>query len=320
MRLLGNALPTSREQSTALIDRAPQRSYAITELSQVMRQAKRAIASHRDTDHEVSVLLSRLRRDEARIAFRLGRPVLGVDLLEVGPGQYCERSRYFARHNQVTAIDLDTIPRSGRLGDYVRMLRINGMGRVLKTTGRKVLLVDRARRRAWERALDETNLPEPKLIFGDVCNQPLPSEAFDVVVTWSVFEHLADPGSAIDNIVQSLRPGGVFYVGIHLYTSNSGHHDIRAFTGDEASLPLWGHLRPTVEHLIHPSAYLNKLLLADWRRVFAERAPGCQEFLEDYGADRLRSVMTPALREELGEYDDSELLTVDAFYLWQKPA
>ena len=299
---------------------AKSRSYAATEVSQVIRQAIRAIASHRTMAHDISVLLERLRRDEARIAGRFGRILSDLDVLEIGPGQYCERSRYFGRCNRVTAIDLDTIPRSRQLGDYVRMLKANGIGRLLKTTGRKVLLVDRARRRTWERELGTKNLPEPKLLFGDVCTAPLQKESFDVLVTWSVFEHLSDPAKAIENVIQSLRPGGVFYVGIHLYTSNSGHHDIRAFTGAGESLPLWGHLRPTKEHLIHQGSYLNKLRLPEWRTLFASKAPGSEEFLEDYGADRLRGLMTPDLRQELGQYTDDELLSVDAFYLWKKPS
>jgi len=294
------------------------RSYAATTASQLFHQVVDAIRSRRNVDHEVSILLSRLQRDEARITAKLGRPLRGLDVLEIGPGQHCERSGYLGRSNRVTGIDLDVIPQLGRIQDYVRMLRANGAGRLLKTLGRKALLVDRTRRRAWERAAGSKTVA-PKLLSGDVCSQPLPSASFDVVCTWSVFEHLPDPARAVKNVVQALRPGGVSLIGVHLYTSNSGHHDIRAFTGAGRFLPLWGHLRPTTEHAIAPSSFLNRWRLAEWRRLFGEEMPGHQEFLEDYGAAELRALMTPALRRELDVFTDEELFTVDAFYAWQKP-
>ena len=294
-------------------------SYATTGFSRVLRQGLHAIQSRAAIADEVAILHARLKRDEARISARLGRPVRDLDILEIGPGQHCERSRYFGEHNRVMAVDMDRIPRSGKFADYLGMLRKNGVGRLMKTAGRKVLFVDRRRRHAWINALGTSHLPDPMLINGDVCRDPLPASSFDAVLTWSVFEHLSSPERAIENIVQALRPGGVFYVGIHLYTSNTGHHDIRAFTGGAWDLPPWGHLRPTTKHLIQPSAYLNECRLPQWRATFDAKAPGCQEFLQDYDAETSRKRLTPDLRKELSQYSDDELLSVEAFYLWKKP-
>jgi SAM-dependent methyltransferase len=252
------------------------------------------------------------------MAVALGRPVEGLDVLEIGPGQQCERARYLGLRNRVTGIDYDLIPRSAL--DYLRMARRNGPGRLLKTLGRQALGVDAARRRAWSRALGVPVLPEPALRQGDVCRDPLPVGAFDLVVSWSVFEHLPEPDRALENLIRALRPGGAFLLGIHLYTSNSGHHDPRAFTGGGDDLPAWGHLRPATASEIRPNALLNRLRLDEWRRLFTARAPGHQESLQDYGAEQLRPLLTPALRAELAGYTDEELLTVDAFYAWRRPA
>jgi 2-polyprenyl-3-methyl-5-hydroxy-6-metoxy-1,4-benzoquinol methylase len=42
----------------------------------------------------------------------------------------------------------------------------------------------------------------------DLKTLKLPTNAFDVITTMDVFEHLADPVAAVDQLVQALRPGG----------------------------------------------------------------------------------------------------------------
>jgi SAM-dependent methyltransferase len=289
-------------------------SYATATLEGLVRHAIRSL--DRETlSRTVAEMAQRLRRDEARIAATLGRPVAGLGLLEIGPGQHCERARYFARANRVTAMDLDVLPRPWRPWDYLRMARQNGAGRVVKTLGRKLLGVDRARRRAWRAELGEAPRSAPTILSGDVCAKPLPG-VFDVVCSWAVFEHLPDPGRALEHVVTAVRPGGVAYLGIHLWTSWSGHHDARAFTGAGHTLPPWGHLRPETQHLFHASAYLNRLRLGEWRDLFASWMPGADEFLDGDS----RAAMTPGVRRELASYSDEELYAIDAYWLWRKPA
>jgi hypothetical protein len=69
---------------------------------------------------------------------------------------------------------------------------------------------------------------------------------------------LSEPKIALQNADSIAATRGVLYIGIHLYTSNSGHHDLRAFTG--FPLPFWAHLRASTSHLIQQSSYLN-----EWR-------------------------------------------------------
>ncbi len=97
-------------------------------------------------------------------------------------------------------------------------------------------------------------------------------------------------------------------------TSNSGHHDLRAFTG--FPMPLWAHLRASTSDSIEPSSYLNEWRLSQWRALFEQETTGCEEFLESYGSE---PDLTSDIRGELSEYSDEELSTVDAFYVWQKP-
>lgn len=296
-------------------------TYSTFGLSQAARQARFALQRQRTVRHEVDVLLRRLRRDQARIRLLLGRELRDLDVLEVGPGQHCARARAFGLNNRVTAVDLDEVILGLDPRTLVRAARANGPARVVKTLARKALGVDRALERAWADALGASSLPDPRLVRADVCAAlPFAPASFDLVVSWSVFEHLPDPARALENVVMALRPGGVLCVAVHLFTSNSGHHDIRAFTGSQRALPPWAHLRPATKDLVRPSSVLNGWRLRQWRDTFARLTPGFVELQDRYDEKGLRATLTPALRDELREYDDEELLTVDAFFLWRKPS
>lgn len=213
------------------------------------------------------------------------------------------------------------------MGGFLRVARKNGAGRLLKTLARKGLGLDRAVHDAWARAVGARALPLPRRLHGDVCAEegatdalPLRPGSFDVIASWSVFEHLPDPERAVQRLVRLLRPGGVLYLGVHLYTSNNGHHDIRAFNGRSRELPAWGHLRPETKHLIQPSSVLNEWRLARWRQLAEEQLPGAKELQERYGEDELRERLEEeGLRAPLADYTDEELFTVELFFLWRAP-
>ena len=285
-----------------------------------LRQAIHALRGDDDTlAKHLAVRAQRLQRDEARIARALGRELKGLRVLIIGPGPYLYEPKFFGRNNDVTAIDLDVIPQGLAPGPYLRMLRQNGTGRFVKTVGRKMLGVDRRHARAWQRELGTDQRSEFRLIQGDILKGPPRENAFDVVACWAVFQHLPDPALAIRHMKSALRPGGVIYFGIHLYTSNTGHHDIRAFTGGAGDLPPWAHLRASTKTEVTSSAWINPWRLRDWRAMLDEHAPGYQEYRETYG-DAARPLLRPEIRAELAEFDDEELLTFDVFFLWQKPA
>jgi SAM-dependent methyltransferase len=293
--------------------------YASTGIGRSVRQVIHALHSDDDAVAErVSVIAERLRRDEARIAHGLGRVFKGLDVLIIGPGPYLVEPRFFGQHNEVTAIDLDVIPHGLAPGPYLQMLRQNGLGRLLKTVGRKVLGVDRRHARAWQRELRTNRLPEPELVQGDILKGPPQENAYDVVACWAVFQHLSDPALAIQHMKAALRPGGVIYFHVHLYTSNTGHHDIRAFTGGADDLPPWAHLRRSTQGQVTSSAWLNQWRLRDWRAMLDEHAPGYEEYRETYN-EQARPLLSPEIRVELTEFGDEELLTFEVFFLWRKP-
>lgn len=295
-----------------------ERSYADFGVRRSVRQVRHALAGRNNVDEHVRLVIESMAMPEERIERRLGREVAGLRILEIGPGQSMERARYFGQRNDVVGIDLDIIPTAFDPRQYWQMARANGLGRVVKTAGRH-LLIGRAMDASYRRAFDgDGKLPE--LRSGDIETEALEPASFDVVMSWSVFEHIADPKRALENVVSALRPGGVLHISIHLWTAHDGHHDIRAFTGGGADLPTWGHLRPARRHEINPSSYLNEWRIDQWRALFAEVTPGADEYLDGYEVPETHGpLLEGPLREELADYTDEELLTVNAVYVWRKP-
>jgi ubiquinone/menaquinone biosynthesis C-methylase UbiE len=80
------------------------------------------------------------------------------------------------------------------------------------------------------RHLTKRNLNEElptNLTFG-TCSPtsiPLPDESFDVVMSWSVFEHVENPVAVLGEMRRILRPGGFMFLQIWpLYFSQRGSH------------------------------------------------------------------------------------------------
>ncbi len=295
------------------------KTYATFGFRRSLRQVRHALKSRRRADRNAAFMYKLIREAESRMEAQLGRPVAGLRMLEIGPGQGLDRARYFGLKNEVIGMDLDVIPVRFDLRTFVQTARTNGLGRVVKTVGRR-LLVGKVNEKAWARAVGAAEFRDPQMIYGDIGKQVPERDGFDAVASWSVFEHLPDPRQSLQNVIGALSPSGIFYISIHLYTANNGHHDIRAFTGNADQLPLWAHLRESTAGAVKSSAYLNEWRLGQWRELFSELAPDHAEYLETFQTrDRLGPQMTDALRHELADYSDDELYSVNVVYAWRKP-
>ncbi len=298
-------------------------SYADFSITRSFQQLTHLISK----DHEKAAkdFLPYVQLDDERLAKALEvDKVKGKKILEIGPGQNMERAHYFGINNEVVGIDLDVIPAGWQIGPYLNMWRVNGFGRFAKTLGRN-LLINPSQSRAWMRVTGANKIHKPKIYYDDFCSASIADRVpnfgtYDAVTSWSVFEHLPDPRTSVKNMVEALKPGGAFYISLHLYTSNNGHHDMRGFTGQIDELPLWGHLREQHKDSIFPSAYLNEIRLEEWRDIFNELAPGHTEYLDKYEhPEKYGPMLTPELLEELKDYTLDELLTVNLVYAWRKP-
>ena len=120
-------------------------------------------------------------------------------------------------------------------------------------------------------------------------------DTFDFVYSFSVFEHLPDPASVMKEVRRVLKPGGLAYISLHLFTADNGCHDTRIFCGNREDLPYWPHLRSDSKSMVRCNAYLNEIRLDDWRDIYRGQWPDVDFITEEYS----EAGWKPALMVEL---------------------
>ena len=284
------------------------------EFTDLRRRSSGSALEHADK------IIGEMEDAEATLDRALGASFKGRHVLDVGCGQTFKHAQYLSRFCTVTGLDYDVVPRGFDPVAYLRLLRFNGAKRLLKTIGRKTLGVDRALRGAFNERLGPPEHPID-IVQGDAGRMRFDDASFEAVFSSDTFEHLPEPEAATNEIARVIKPGGIFFARTHLYTSDSGHHDLRLSKHKDWDGPLWGHLRPEQAGHVNPNAWVNKVSLADWRRIFTDAMPGAEVIsvpdLRDDLLERLRKIRDAG---ELGEYSDDELLTVDVVTVWRKPA
>jgi SAM-dependent methyltransferase len=282
------------------------------ELAQLVQAALRPVGPG------VDATLATVRTTESRVLEHTGLRLEKLRTLEIGPGQCPHRLRIMSFKNDAVGIDTDVIPQDMNLAAYVTMIRQSPPMRTLKTLGRKALARDARADAVLAAKLGTKRLPPLKTLRMSATQMSFPDASFDFVSSYSVFEHIDDPAAAVREVRRVLRPGGVAYISLHLYTSHSGQHDPVICNTGTPTPPLWPHLRPEYEHTVHPAAYLNRVRLEEWRRMFSEVMPGVA-FLTERQDHEIGDGLAK-LREagELAGYTDEELMTVNLVAIWKK--
>jgi SAM-dependent methyltransferase len=150
---------------------------------------------------------------------------------------------YFGRHNEVVGIYLDVFVHKLNFVGFTQMAKRNGWMRTSKTLARKMAGIDSRVRKELLLQLGLPSLPQFRVRQMDAAKMDFPNNHVDVVFSRAVFEHLADPSAVISEIRRVLKPNGVMFLALHLFSSHSGCHDTRIFVGDRKELPFWAHLR-----------------------------------------------------------------------------
>jgi SAM-dependent methyltransferase len=183
--------------------------------------------------------------------------------------------------------------------------------------------VDKAYRLARWLYARQLNLPdaatdERTLVCSDVGALPFPDNSFDLITSVAAFEHFLDVPTVVAEIARLLRPGGLVWVCIHLFTSPSGGHNLSLVEIPLHTVPAnvepWDHLRRR--------RLLFHVPLNEWRRYqYRETFAAHFEVLDDYGAMREgESFLTAELEQELSDYGRDELTLRDYIIVARKPA
>ncbi|HEX8433806.1 class I SAM-dependent methyltransferase [Archangium sp.] len=266
---------------------------------------------------QVDRTLNAVRECEERLTELCGVKLEGLDVLDVGPGQQLKHMRVLSVKNRVVGIDTDIVAQGFHLHDYVEMLRRNSVLRTVKTVTRKLLGWDELFEKSLARGLSVQGFPRLPVFLMDATRMSFPDASFDVVCSWSAFEHIEHPRTALAEVARVLRPGGVAYLAIHLYTSHSGSHDPRTLSNDGAAPPYWPHLRPAHQGSVRPNCYVNEVRLDEWKRLFHETMPGVH-FVHERQEELLPHLRELKARGELADYSDDELLSVGLIGIWRK--
>jgi SAM-dependent methyltransferase len=160
----------------------------------------------------------------------------------------------------------------------------------------------------WRGRLPNTAATANTLICGDVGSVPLPSNSFDLITSIAAFEHFLDVPAIIAEMHRILRPGGLAWVCIHLFTCPSGGHNLGYVPVPMQRMPRgiepWDHLR---RRRIPFSVPLNEWRRDQYLSSFADQF----EIMHHYCAMREgEAFLTPELASELCDYSQDELTTM----------
>lgn len=235
-----------------------------------------------------------------------GLDIEGARVLDLGCGQRFPALLLFHAHGaRATGIDTDVVdPRIGP-GVWLRILRHNGVERLIKTLARRILFDGPYLRELGRVAGRRLPLEGLDLRLMDARTLEFPDGHFDLVHSCAVFEHLADVTRVVEEMARVLRPGGMASIVIHLFTSLSGgHHPEWTFPDEEPSrrIPPWDHLRG---NLFPTHAYLNRWREARFRGVVGTGF----DILEEERFTEGERLLSPDLEKELSAYTRPELTT-----------
>lgn len=156
------------------------------------------------------------------------------------------------------------------------------------------------------------------LACGNVGALPYPDASFDLVTSIAAFEHFLDVPSVVAELHRVLRPGGVAWVAVHLFSCPSGGHNLSFTEYPLRTLPKgvepWDHLR---KRRLPFSVPLN-----EWRKdQYLGQFGRYFEIVDSYCATREgEELLTPEIEAELADYSRDELTCNSLVIVARKPA
>ncbi len=126
-----------------------------------------------------------------------------------------------------------------------------------------------------DRSFDELHLHGRKprnAVVGDATALPLANDAFDLVHTSNVLEHVPDPGELLDEALRITRPGGALFVAFTVWLSPWGGHETSPWhlLGGERAVKIYErrHKRPPKNRYLES---LFPVYISDFERLLEAR-------------------------------------------------
>ena len=143
------------------------------------------------------------------------------------------------------------------------------------------------------------------LVCGDVSMLPFRGESFDLVTSVAAFEHFLNVPAVLSETHRVLRPGGILWVLVHLFSSLSGGHNVSLSQVPLRNIPPgiepWDHLRKRRLQFHVP---LNEWRLNEYLAEFCKKL----EVIKHYCAMREgEHLLTPEIEEDLSDYSRDDL-------------
>jgi len=247
----------------------------------------------------------------------VGIPVEKTRILEIGCGQTARQVALFhADGASIVGIDIEVPTYIMNLSVFLKVVRLNGIERALKSLARHILFDKKFFTELSKEYGEPVTFNDLDVRIMDATNMIFESDSFDFVFSNMVFQHIDNVEGAVKEVNRMLKPTGIAAVSIHLFPSISGgicHEWLNPDQSPSKNVPPWDHLR---ENRYPVNIHLNKLKINQYRKIFRTYT----NIIEEQTATEGEKLLPPAIEEELKNkgYTREDLLTRTILFLVRK--
>ena len=238
-------------------------------------------------------------------------------ILDVGNGQNASQVVLFqADGAEVTGIDMEIPTYKMNLKLLLKVAKINGFERAIKSLIRHLLFDKKYYKDLKEQYQKHFDLNTLDCRLMNAAKMEFADNTFDFAYSTWVFEHVDNVSESLKEVNRVLKPGGLAWIGIHLFPSLSGGHNIEWIDPENNpsdKVPVWDHLR---ENRFPINTYLNKLTLDQYREIFRNNIKIIEEKLTFEGEKYLTEDLKNNLTAE--DYNKDDLLTRTVVFICRK--
>jgi SAM-dependent methyltransferase len=247
----------------------------------------------------------------------VGIPVSKATILEIGCGQIPAQIAIFhAEGANVVGIDIEVPTYKMTIPIFMKILKLNGLERALKSLVRHFLFDKRFFRDLSKKYGKPVVFDNIDVRIMDATDLGFESNHFDFVYSNVVFQHIDNVESAVKELNRVLKPTGIASVSIHLFPSLSGGICLEWLYPDKSpspKVPPWDHLRENK----HPAnVHLNRMKLNQYRDIFRTYT----NVIEEHTTTEGEQFLTKEIEEELKikGYTREDLLTRTVLFIVRK--